>query len=120
LQTISADIETLGKESAFQPKRMEALLTQLNQIHEKLETYTVTKDVDLPTLLPKYTLKFHCVHRTTTATNDLSVSEPSESQSQDSTRKKSANRHKFHPYKKPPVNNQAQDKSFIIDESDSN
>jgi len=39
LQTIKADIETLAREPIFQPERMEALLNQLNQIQEKLETY---------------------------------------------------------------------------------
>jgi hypothetical protein len=98
LQTIKIDIETFARESIFQPERIEALLTQLNQIQEKLETYETTKEVELQIVMPKYIIKFQCVPRSTTDTTELS--EPESSNLQDDSRKKSKRHNRSHPYKK--------------------
>jgi hypothetical protein len=100
LQTIKADIETLAREPIFQPERMEALLNQLNQIQEKLETYKMTKDTELEIVVPKYTLKFQCIPASTSDIIESPESEPSDLQ--DNCGKRSSRRNEFHPYKKIP------------------
>jgi hypothetical protein len=71
LQSIKVDIETLALEPIFQAKRMEALLTQLNQIQEQLETYEMTKDTELQFIVPKHIIKFHCIPASKTDTMDV-------------------------------------------------
>ena len=118
LQTITGDIKTLAGESIFQPKRMEALLNQLNDIQKKLETYDVTKNTELEIVVPKYTLKFECI---VTSTNDTSAASPSESSNlQDNVRNKSGHHRKFHPYKNRPNKVSSKNMSSYDNETDSN
>ncbi len=81
---------------------MEALLTQLNQIQEKLQTYQMTKDVERTIVLPKYTLKFECTP--TTTTTDTNESSETESQNlRDNSARRSNRRYHVHPYRRAPV-----------------
>jgi hypothetical protein len=115
LQIISTDIETLVAEPIHQPKRMEALLTQLNQVQEKLQTYEVTKDTKLEIEMPTYKLQFQCVATPTTDTNELFM--PESSNPQNNTRKtRSSNKQKFHPYAKASANGRANDTRSNNDE----
>jgi hypothetical protein len=93
------DIETLAAEPIFQPRRMEALLVQLNQIQEKIQTYQMTKDTELNIVLPKYTLQFQCTPTTTTDTNELSETESSNLR--DNPGRRFSRRNNSHPYRKP-------------------
>ncbi len=101
LQTIRTDIETLARETTFQPSREEGLSTQLNQIQEKLVTYKVTKDIELPIGLPKYALKFECIPATTATTNESSETEPSNLQ--DDSVRSSNRQQRHHPYRSLPA-----------------
>jgi len=100
LETIKADIETLAREPIFQPERMEALLNQLKQIQEKLETYKMTKDSELQIVVPKYTLKFQCTPVSTSDIIESFETEPSDLQ--DNSGRRSSRRNQFHPYRKIP------------------
>ncbi len=102
MQTIKVDIETLTKESVFQPIRMEALSTQLNQLQEQLETYEITKDTEQQITVPKYIIKFQCIPISTTDTIELPESESMNRE--DNAGRKSSRRNNSHPYKNTSSN----------------
>jgi hypothetical protein len=86
LEAINGDIKTLAAEPIFQPRRMETLLAQLNQIQEKLQTYEMKKDTELEIVMPKYKLQFQCIP---TPVTDTTESVPSESSNlQNNTKRK--------------------------------
>ncbi len=118
MQIIKVDIETLARETIFQPERIEALSNQLNQNQEKLETYEMTKDAELQIVLPKYTIKFQCNPISTTETNESSETESLSVRG--NIGRRSSRRHKLHPYRKASASVQKKNTSSRNDETDRN